>query len=42
MITLKSAKEIESMSRAGDVVARTLQMLRDMVRPGMTTEHLDA
>ena len=42
MITLKSAKEIESMSRAGDVVARTLEMLRDMVRPGLTTEDLDA
>ncbi len=42
MITLKSAREIESMSRAGDVVARTLAMLRDMVRPGLTTEDLDA
>lgn len=30
------------MARAGDIVARTLQMLRERVRPGMTTEDLDA
>lgn len=42
MITLKSAKEIDVMSRAGDVLARTLDMLRGMVRPGLTTEDLDA
>ncbi len=30
------------MARAGDIVARTLQMLRETVRPGMTTEDLDA
>jgi methionyl aminopeptidase len=42
MITLKSAREIDVMSRAGDVLARTLDLLRDMVRPGLTTEDLDA
>jgi len=42
MITLKSPREIDSMARAGDIVARTLQMLRETVRPGMTTEDLDA
>ena len=42
MITLKSAREIDAMARAGDVVARTLELLRDMVRPGLTTEDLDA
>lgn len=42
MITIKSRREIESMARAGRIVAETLVMLRGLVRPGMTTEELDA
>jgi methionyl aminopeptidase len=42
MVTLKSAREIASMARAGDILARTLARLRAMVRPGITTEDLDA
>ena len=42
MITLKSAREIEIMARAGRIVARTLALMREIVRPGMTTEDLDA
>jgi methionyl aminopeptidase len=42
MITLKSPREIDIMSRAGEVLARTLTMLREMVRPGLTSEDLDA
>jgi len=42
MVTLKSAREIAVMARAGDILARTLARLRAMVRPGITTEDLDA
>lgn len=42
MITLKSAREIEIMARAGRIVAGTLALMREIVRPGMTTEELDA
>src|SRR5512134_1043724 len=42
MIALKSPREIDIMARAGDIVARTLAMLRETVRAGMTTEDLDA
>jgi methionyl aminopeptidase len=42
MITLKSSREIEIMARAGRIVAGTLALMRDIVRPGMTTEDLDA
>ncbi len=42
MITLKSPREIEIMARAGRIVAGTLALMREMVRPGMTTEDLDA
>jgi methionyl aminopeptidase len=41
MITLKSAREIEIMARAGRIVAGTLALMRQIVRPGMTTEDLD-
>ena len=41
MITLKSAREIEIMARAGRIVAGTLALMREIVRPGMTTEDLD-
>lgn len=42
MITLKSGKEIEIMSRAGRIVGATLDLVRRMVRPGVSTEELDA
>ena len=42
MITLKSVREIEIMARAGRIVAGTLALMREIVRPGMTTEDLDA
>ena len=42
MITLKSPREIESMARAGRIVGETLQLMRRTVRPGLTTEDLDA
>jgi methionyl aminopeptidase len=41
MITLKSAREIEIMARAGRIVAGTLALMHEIVRPGMTTEELD-
>ncbi len=42
MITLKSGREIEIMANAGRIVAGTLALMREIVRPGMTTEDLDA
>jgi methionyl aminopeptidase len=42
MITLKSSKEIETMTRAGRIVGATLDLMRRSVRPGISTEELDA
>jgi methionyl aminopeptidase len=42
MIILKSPQEIEQMARAGRVVADTLALLAEHVRPGLTTAELDA
>jgi methionyl aminopeptidase len=42
MITLKSSKEIDTMSRAGRIVGDTLELVRRVVRPGVSTEELDA
>ena len=42
MITLKSPREIEVMTRAGQIVAATLALMARTVRPGLTTEDLDA
>ena len=41
MITLKSPREIETMTHAGRIVAGVLAMLRRETRPGMSTEDLD-
>ena len=41
MVTLKSPKEIEIMARAGSIVAATLELVRTLVRPGISTEELD-
>ncbi len=42
MITIKSARELETMARAGRILHATLQRMREIVRPGMSTEDLDA
>lgn len=42
MITLKSPREIEIMSRAGRIVAGTLSRMREIIAPGLSTEDLDA
>jgi methionyl aminopeptidase len=41
MIIRKSSAEIETMSRAGAVVAKTLELLGGLARPGVTTADLD-
>ncbi|MDQ2669040.1 MAG: type I methionyl aminopeptidase, partial [Gemmatimonadota bacterium] len=41
MITLKSPRELESMSKAGSIVGGTLRLMHEVVRPGLTTEDLD-
>ena len=40
MITLKSPREVEIMGRAGRIVAGTLARMRQVLRPGMSTEEL--
>jgi methionyl aminopeptidase len=42
VIIRKSAAEIETMARAGAVVAETLALLEEQVQPGITTAELDA
>lgn len=42
MIIRKSPAEIERMARAGRVVYETLALIRERVRPGVTTAELDA
>ncbi len=39
--TIKSAREIDLMRRAGHIVADVLSVLRDAARPGVTTQELD-
>ena len=41
-IQVKSPEQIERMYAAGQVVARTLTVLREAVRPGITTAELDS
>jgi methionyl aminopeptidase len=41
MITIKSAREIETMAAAGRIVAETLALVARTVRPGISTEELD-
>ena len=41
MITLKSPREIEIMARAGHIVARTLALVSEKARPGISTGELD-
>lgn len=42
MIQLKRPEELDAMRRAGRVVSETLMIVRDSVKPGMTTADLDA
>jgi methionine aminopeptidase len=37
MITIKSRSELESMARAGEIVATALKLVEEAVRPGVTT-----
>jgi methionyl aminopeptidase len=41
VIQLKSAREIDLMAQGGQILARAVEMLRDAVRPGMSTLDLD-
>jgi methionyl aminopeptidase len=41
-IQVKSAEQIDRMYAAGQVVARTLEILREAVRPGVSTAELDS
>jgi methionyl aminopeptidase len=41
VIVRKSDREIETMARAGDVVAAVLELIGETIRPGMTTSDLD-
>ena len=41
MITIKSRRELESMKKAGDVVARVHARLGELIAPGITTEELN-
>ena len=41
-ILVKSERELELMRRAGRIVAETLAVLHEMVRPGLKTRELDA
>ncbi len=41
IVTKKSIQEIEYMYEANQIVARTLKLMRESVKPGMTTEKLD-
>jgi methionyl aminopeptidase len=41
VISIKSAREVETMARAGTIVFETLALMRRIVKPGMTTEDLD-
>jgi methionyl aminopeptidase len=41
MIIRKSPREIERMAEAGAVVVKTLELLEDHIRPGVTTGELD-
>jgi methionyl aminopeptidase len=42
VIIRKSVEEIETMARAGAIVAGTLALLEETIRPGVTTGELDA
>jgi methionyl aminopeptidase len=42
MIIRKTPEQVEQMAAAGEILVRTLKMLSAKIRPGVTTEELDA
>src|SRR3990172_7989731 len=42
MVIIKSSEEVEKMHRAGQIVAKTLNVLSEHIQPGITTMELDA
>jgi methionyl aminopeptidase len=42
MIVKKSARELEAMAGAAEIVSETLQLMAENIRPGVTTAELDA
>ena len=40
-ITVKSSRELDSMRKAGEIVGKTLDLLKASIEPGMTTRDLD-
>lgn len=41
MIVIKSDNEIEYMRQAGKIVARTLDKIQEIIKPGLTTSYID-
>ncbi len=41
MIMIKNQHEIDSMRKAGEIVYNTLNLVKDIIRPGITTEEID-
>lgn len=41
MVTIKSARELDTMAAAGRIVASTLELVRQHTRPGVSTAELD-
>jgi len=41
VVHLKSTREVEIMAKGGQLLARTLELLRSRVRPGVSTKELD-
>jgi len=41
MITIKSQREIELLRKSGNLVYKTLEYLKDFIKPGISTFELD-
>jgi len=41
MVTIKSQRELDKMRKAGEVVARVLEKISEIIAPGITTMELD-
>lgn len=41
MITIKSKREIEIMRKAGELVGKTHEYMKQYLKPGITTKELD-
>src|SRR5258706_11273550 len=42
MIIRKSPQEVEQMAKSGEIVAETLALVGEQIKPGVTTQELDA